>query len=42
MCLENCPECGDGGDGCCERHLTIALEWARRDAQGPISRIYTR
>jgi hypothetical protein len=42
MCLENYPECGDGGDGCCERRLTIALECARRDTLGPIPRIWAR
>jgi hypothetical protein len=42
MCLENYPERGDGGDGCCERHSTIALELARQNSRGPASRIYTR
>jgi hypothetical protein len=42
MCLENYPECGDGGDGCCKRRLTIALECARRDTLGPIPRIWAR
>ena len=46
MCLEYYPECGDGGDGCCERQLTIALGYARRDAKrnarGAIRRIYAR
>ena len=31
MCLEYYPECGDGGDGCCEGRLKIALAYARRD-----------
>ena len=30
MCLEYYPECGDGGDGCCERSLKIALAYVRR------------
>ena len=30
MCMENYPECGDGGDGCCERSLEIALAYVRR------------
>jgi len=30
MCLEYYPECGDGGDGCCERSLKIALIYVRR------------
>jgi hypothetical protein len=30
MCIENYPECGDGGDGCCEFWLGIAYEHARR------------
>ena len=42
MCLENYPECGDGGDGCCKRRLTIALECARWDTLGPIPRIWAR
>ena len=25
MCLEYYPECGDGGDGCCERSLRRAF-----------------
>ena len=29
MCLEYYPECGDGGDGCCERSLEIALIYVR-------------
>jgi hypothetical protein len=33
MCLEYYPECGDGGDGCCERSLEIALSYARRGAR---------
>ena len=42
MCLENYPECGDGGDGCCARYLTIALGMALRDTLAPIPRIYAR
>ena len=30
MCLEYYPECGDGGDGCCERSLEITLIYVRR------------
>ncbi len=30
MCLEYYPECGDGGDGCCERSLAISLAYVRR------------
>src|SRR5436190_4416647 len=30
MCLEYYPECGDGGDGCCEWSLKIALAHVRR------------
>jgi hypothetical protein len=30
MCLELYPECSDGGDGCCERRLEIALDYVRR------------
>jgi hypothetical protein len=33
MCLEYYPECGDGGDGCCERRLEIALAYAKRDTK---------
>jgi hypothetical protein len=25
MCLENFPECGDGGDGCCKIQLGLAF-----------------
>jgi len=42
MCLETYPECGDGGDGCCERRFTIALECARQDTLGSIPRIWAR
>jgi hypothetical protein len=30
MCIENYGECGDGGDGCCERSLAISLAYVRR------------
>jgi len=30
ICIENYPECGDGGDGCCEFWLGIAFDQARR------------
>lgn len=30
MCIENYPECGDGGDGCCELWLGIAFDQACR------------
>ena len=33
MCLEYYPECGDGGDGCCERSLRRALVYAKRDTK---------
>jgi hypothetical protein len=33
MCLEYYPECGDGGDGCCERSLRIALVYVKRDTK---------
>jgi len=45
MCLENYPECGDGGDGCCERSLEIALSYARRGARlngSTVPRVYCR
>jgi hypothetical protein len=45
MCLELYPECGDGGDGCCERRLEIALAYARRDTKrngSTVPRIYCR
>jgi hypothetical protein len=25
MCIKNYPECGDGGDGCCEFNLSVCL-----------------
>jgi len=28
MCLEYYPECGDGGDGCCQRHLNVSRSLA--------------
>jgi hypothetical protein len=30
MCIELYPECGEGGDGCCERRLEIVLDYVRR------------
>jgi hypothetical protein len=30
MCIENYPECGDGGDGCCKLRLGIALDYVQR------------
>ena len=45
MCLEYYPECGDGGDGCCEGRLKIALAYARRDTRrggSTVPRIYCR
>ncbi len=44
MCLEYYPECGDGGDGCCERSLRIALVYAKRDTKrnGATPRVYCR
>jgi hypothetical protein len=41
MCLENYPECGDGGDGCCQRHLNLSRSLVERDA-GELPRIYAR
>lgn len=29
MCIELYPECGDSGDGCCERRLEVALDYVR-------------
>ena len=45
MCLEYYPECGDGGDGCCERRLNIALVYAKRDTKrnrSTVPRVYCR
>jgi hypothetical protein len=45
MCLEHYPECGDGGDGCCERSLRIALVYAKRDTKrnrSTVPRVYCR
>jgi hypothetical protein len=45
MCLEYYPECGDGGDGCCERRLHIALVYAKRDTKrngSSVPRVYCR
>ena len=30
MCLEYYPECGDGGDGCCDLWLGIAYDYVHR------------
>ena len=30
MCIENYPECGDGGDGCCELKMGIAVDYLHR------------
>jgi hypothetical protein len=40
MCLENYPECGDGGDGCCLLHLNVSRSLAER--AGKLPRIYAR
>ena len=45
MCLEYYPECGDGGDGCFERSLRIALVYAKRDTKrnrSTVPRVYCR
>ncbi len=45
MCLEYYPECGDGGDSCCERQLTIALAYAKRHTKrngSTVPRIHCR
>lgn len=39
MCLEYYPECGDGGDRCCQRHLNVSRLLAEREA-GELPRIY--
>ena len=41
MCLEYYPECGDGGDGCCERSLRRALVYAKRKAKRVTSPEFT-
>jgi hypothetical protein len=41
MCPEYYPECGDGGDGCCEGHLNVSRSLAEREA-GKLPRIYAR
>ena len=41
MCLEYYPECGDGGDGCCQRHLNVSRSLVEREA-GELPRIYAR
>ena len=41
MCLEYYPECGDGGDGCCQWHLNMSRALTERKA-GRLPQIYAR